>query len=179
MVRNSLFAQTIEWDNARWYLQYDPADSMSVLPDLSSGRIVDVSCTEVSIPGAGADKHYFMVIADIEIPAVMYGGKARASQLLKAFRIYDHRPPEPTGVSSLQLPEMVFYLREPAPAGSTAQSFLDTALGQTLSEAAKQDELDRTWSSRLYEPEPAETSQPVQVQESHRISNSRMPVGTM
>ena len=152
MVGKSIFAPTIEWDNATWHLQYDPADDASIMPDLSSGTILNTSCAEVKLPNTRPDSHFFMVIVDIEIPAIVRGNEARAAKYLKGFRIYDFMPPEPTGVASLRLPEMAFYIKEPVPipVGGTAQNFLDKVLGKSLAEAEKRNDLDRSWSRTLF-----------------------------
>lgn len=52
MASKSLFAQVIEWNGSRWYLQYDPADTMSVMPDLTGARILNVGCSGGEAPGA-------------------------------------------------------------------------------------------------------------------------------
>ena len=151
MVGKSLFAQTIEWRGGTWHLQYDPADEISVMPDLSNGTIKNISCSEVTIPGMPEGSHYYMVVVDIEIPAVMYGNEMRAAKQLTGFRIYNYRPADPTGIESLRLPEMVFYIREPVevPVDGTAQAFLSKVLGHTLAEAEQKHAIDRSWSKDL------------------------------
>lgn len=170
MVGKSLFEQIIEWEGSTWHLQYDPADDMSVVPDLSGGRIVNTSCTEVKLPNTSPDAHYYMVTVDIEIPAVMRGNEVRPAKQLKGFRIYDYMPPEPTGVASLRLPEMAFYIKEPTsiPVGGSAQMFLDTILGKTLAAAEKRDDMDRSWSKTLFAEEP-------EVQEETPRPQTRVP----
>lgn len=152
MVGNSMFSPVIEWDGSKWYLQYDPADSLSVMPDLSGGKIIGASCTEVKIPDSPPEKHYYMAIIDVEIPALMRGSDVRPERYLKGFRVYDYMPPNPQKPDSLHLPEMVFYLKEPAAVsnGHTAQDFLKVVLGDKLASAEKQAEVDRTWSQTLF-----------------------------
>lgn len=154
MASKSLFAQVIEWNGSRWYLQYDPADTMSVMPDLTGARILNVGCSEVKLPGQSEDKHFYLAVVDVEIPATMYGNEIRPARLLKGFRLYDYRPPEPSDVHSLRLQEMAYYLKEPVAVSNrqSAQDFLNCALGGILADAERQQATDREWSRTLLEP---------------------------
>lgn len=154
MASKSLFAQVIEWNGSRWYLQYDPADTMSVMPDLTGARILNVGCSEVKLPGQSGDKHYYLTVVDVEIPATVYGNEVRPARLLKGFRLYDYMPPEPTDVPSMRLQEMAYYLKEPAAFSNrqSAQDFLNCALGGIIADAERQQATDREWSRTLLEP---------------------------
>lgn len=154
MASKSLFAQVIEWNGSRWYLQYDPADTMSVMPDLTGARILNVGCSEVKLPGQSEDKPFYLAVVDVEFPATMYGNEVRPERLLKGFRLYDYMPPDPTNIHSLRLQEMAYYLKEPAVVSNqqSAQDFLNCALGGIIADAERQQATDREWSRTLLEP---------------------------
>lgn len=178
MASKSLFAQVIEWNGSRWYLQYDPADTMSVMPDLTGARILNVGCFEVKLPGQSEDKHFYLAVVDVEFPATMYGNEVRPERLLKGFRLYDYMPPDPTNIHSLRLQEMAYYLKEPAVVSNqqSAQDFLNCALGGIIADAERQQATDREWSCTLLEPL-TRASEPQDATEAQQKKPAPQPVG--
>lgn len=142
----SFFEREVQWGGDDWVLLYDPADPMSVVPNLQGGILRGQTCSPVKLPNQTQD--FWLVVLDIEIPSSIVGGEAVPSKHLKGIRIYDHQP---MSLATLQTADMVYYIKKPvlSQTGGTAQQFLDTVLGTSLNLAERQAEADRSWSRTL------------------------------
>lgn len=142
----SYFEQEIEWCGDTWHLIYDPADPMTVPPNLQSGILTKSTCTPVTI---GADTFY-LVVLDIEIPSTLNGNEAYPTKYLKGIRIFDKQP---VSLATLQTNDLVYYIKKQTiqqPKGS-AQQFLNVLLGKTLIETQQKAKKDKSWSKTIFE----------------------------
>lgn len=153
----SYFEQEVQWNGEKWRLLYDPADPMAVVPNLATGVLRDSSCTEVTLPNVA--KPLYLVILDIEIPAVMNGGEATPAKYIKGFRLYEQRP---VSLNTVQTASLVYYIKHPVltTGEQSAQSFLYTVLGSSLSQADRQAQAENSWSKTLVQGVVHEASSP-------------------
>lgn len=144
----SYFENEIQWGGDTWCLMYDPADPMSIPPNLQGCTIQGQTCTQVKIPGN--DKGFFLVVIDIEIPSNFNGSEMAPSKHLKGIRLFDRQP---VSLATLQVQDLVYYIKKPvlSQTGGTAQQFLNTILGKSLTENQRKSTADKSWSRTMFE----------------------------
>ena len=144
----SYFESEIEWGGDTWCLLYDPADPMAIAPNLQGCVIQGQSCTPVKIPGN--DKSFFLVVIDIEIPSNLNGSEMTPSKHLKGIRLFDRQP---VSLATLQVQDLLYYVKKPilSQTGGTAQQFLNTILGKSLTESQRKSTADKSWSRTMFE----------------------------
>ena len=144
----SYFESEIEWGGDTWCLLYDPADPMSIAPNLQGCVIQGQSCTPVKLPNN--DKSFFLVVIDIEIPSNFNGSEMTPSKHLKGIKIFDRQP---VSLATLQVQDLLYYVKKPilSSTGGTAQQFLNTILGKSLTENQRKSNADKSWSRMLFE----------------------------
>lgn len=144
----SYFEETINWCGETWHLIYDPADPMTVPPNLQNGILTNSTCTPVNI-GSNANTFY-LVVLDIEIPSALRGNEASPTKYLKGIRIFDKQP---VSLATLQTNDLVYYIKKQPiqELKGSAQQFLNTLLGKTIIENEQKANEDKSWSKTLFE----------------------------
>ena len=144
----SYFENEIQWGGDTWCLLYDPADPMSIAPNLQGCVIQGQTCTPVKLPGN--DQSFFLVVIDIEIPSSFNGTEMTPAKYLKGIRIFDRQP---VSLATLQVQDLLYYVKKPilSQTGGTAQQFLNTILGKSLTENQKKTNADKSWSRTMFE----------------------------
>ena len=139
---------SIRYFGDTWCLLYDPADPMSIAPNLQGCVIQGQTCTPVKLPGN--DQSFFLVVIDIEIPSSFNGTEMTPAKYLKGIRIFDRQP---VSLATLQVQDLLYYVKKPilSQTGGTAQQFLNTILGKSLTENQKKTNADKSWSRTMFE----------------------------
>lgn len=139
----SMFPVSFQFDNETWHLQYDPANPMTVKPDLTHSRIMKAACDPVTLPNT--EKTLYLVVLDIIIPATQ---PVSLERRLLAIRIYDARP---VSLEAVNPNEMLYYVAQPKfdNEGNRSQALFNTLLGQVMTESQPEQKIDRGWGKSL------------------------------
>ena len=131
-------------DGVTWRLLYDPNDTTSVLPDVSTRcKVERVSQEKVFLNGA----EQYMVIVDLLYPSVSTPSVRRPAQRVRGFRL-SKKPIDPMTTP----PEtMIMYVSEVQSTGDSAQHFLDAVTQAQQISTVTPDDI--AWTAELSTPQ--------------------------
>lgn len=140
------FPSVIQYDGLAWHLIYAPDVENMLPPNLEGAVVQSLTCDPVKVPNR--QQPMFLTMLDIVFPARQdpSGKKVVGEKKLKAFRLYDTPPYDPSQVKPI---DCSFYLAAPQGAGeSAAQRLLNAVMG-ACHEDAQKDEADASWCDAL------------------------------
>lgn len=140
------FPEAIQAEGHTWRLTYDPSNPSTVMPDLRTPKVQNVSGQWVEVAGQNGPERLYMVVVDLLYPAVTQPNYMKPAQFVRGFRLY------PSEMNPERVPpqEMAMYVREVQQAGSSAQEFLNAILGVSLME--KDSGINTNWANEVLQP---------------------------
>lgn len=145
----SLFPTQFEFDGENWFLQYDPADPLTVKPDLSHSKIISASCDAVVIPNGGKQLWQVMVLIVIPAQTLSTGTIAEERRIL-GVRLFD-TDEKPANIGAVNPNDLMYYVAKPrfATDVNKAQMLFNVLIGQAYHNQQKKQAVDRDWGRRL------------------------------
>lgn len=133
------FPQQIIMDGHSWRLVYDPGDPTTVLPDMTTPRVLSV----VGGWGQLGGKQVFLTETTLLYPSIIADSYVRPAQMVKGLKVHEKE------VSPETVPpyEQAMYMREVQERSASPQTFLDAIIKASVMTPTKP--ADTSWTEML------------------------------
>lgn len=145
----SLFPTQFEFDNDTWFLHYDPANPVTVKPDLKHAQMVSANCDEVVTPN-GSKKLWQVSVLFVIPPQALASGTITAERRILGVRFFDYDE-KPARIEAVNPNDLLYYVAKPRFDADTnkAQALFNILIGQAYANQQRQQAEDRDWAQRL------------------------------